>query len=420
MKAARGMWPSLCRPEAFRAAIDKLLRASSRDDDGELAVLQRDRGALARRLAADFAARRWEQRPVARRVVMLDRPRELTALDTVDKVVHSAVGTALTRALEPQLPACLYSYRPRRGSETVVRVVGEALRAYRARGLPIAERGLYVMRFDVEKYGDTVPVGDDSALWPMLERALPGEDPWMIALVQRMVRGDGERTVGAPIGSPMANPILNLYLVDLDVAVAKLATLYVRFGDDCLVVCESAAQADVARAEVDRVLAARRLRLNPAKVIARYWTGCGRPSADGWRGTSHVSYVGADISFGGVVRLKLARRRAFLAELRARVAALAGLLDAPDADGRAGQLCRALVPAFDVSSSFALPELGRVLSQASCRQQLAEIDREIAVVVAGAAAGRSGAAAFRTIAWRRLYELGLPSLVAMRNRPAPR
>ena len=414
------MWSSLSRPPVFRAAIDKLLRAAVRDDDGELAVLQRDGDALARRLAREFAERRWVQQPARRRIAMLDRPRELITLDVVDRVVHAAVGGLLVQWLEPRLPASLYSYRPRRGPGHVVAAVVAALRAERARGRPLRERGLYVMRFDVSKYGDTLPVDAASELWPMLRGELAGVDAWLVDTICAMVRcdGDGEpRDIGVAIGSPIANPVLNLYLVDLDRTLETMARLYVRFGDDCLLACESAAAADAARAEVERVLARKRLRVTRTSRCGDYWNAAGRPGDGDWRGTSHVSYVGADIAFGGTVRLKLARRHELLRAVDERIAGLAKLLDdGADARARAAELCAALRPAFDRASPWVLPELARVVTLASCRRQLAEMDREIAVAVAAAATRRRGAAAFREVAWRELLAIGLPSLVKLRNR----
>ena len=416
------MWHALSRPDVYRAAIDRLIRGAEHGDDGEIALLQRERGELARRLARDMAARRWTQQPVRRGFALLDKRRELVKLDTVDKVVHGAVGAVLSRELERVLPASLYSYRRGRGPGHVVHAVRALLRSYRRRPVPLTERGLFVVRFDVAAYGDSLPVGPDSELWTMLRDALPGEDPWLLDTIAAMIRCDAgaaePRQVGVPTGSPIANPVVNLYLVDLDRELEAIAALYLRFGDDCLVICETAEAAAHARGILEATLARKRLRVNPGKLLARYWNAAGRPGPAGWRGASHVSYVGADIAFSGTVRAKLDRRKACLDAIRARIAAIGGLLgprDGTAARARAAALCASLAPAFDPASALAVPEVAHLMRLSSCRTQLAEMDHAIAIAVAGEATGRRGPAAFRALPWRTLHELGLPSLVRMRN-----
>src|SRR4051812_39003516 len=379
------MWHALSRPDVYRAAIDRLIRGAAHDEDGEISLLQRERGELARRLARDMAARRWTQQPVRRGFALLDKRRELVKLDTVDKVVHGAVAAVLSRQLERVLPDSLYSYRRGRGPRHVVHAVRALLRSYRRRAVPVTERGLFVVRFDVAAYGDSLPVGPDSELWPMLRDALPGEDPWLLDTIAAMIRCDAgaaePRQVGVPTGSPVANPMVNLYLVDLDRGLEAIATLYLRFGDDCLVICETAEAAARARGTLEATLARKRLRVNPAKLLARYWNAAGRPGPAGWRGASHVSYVGSDIAFSGTVRAKLDRRKACLAAIRARVAAIGGLLgpvadpgDGTAARARAAALCASLAPAFDAASALAVPEVAHLMRLSSCRIQLAEID----------------------------------------------
>src|SRR3954454_20758784 len=152
------MWHALSRPDVYRAAIDRLIRGAEHGEDGEIALLQRERGELARRLARDMAARRWTQQPVRRGVALLDKRRELGKLDTGDKVMHGAVGALVSLQLERVLPGSLYSYRRGRGPGHIVRAVRALLRSSRRRALPLTERGLFVVRFDVAEYGDSLPV----------------------------------------------------------------------------------------------------------------------------------------------------------------------------------------------------------------------------------------------------------------------
>jgi hypothetical protein len=50
------------------------------------------------------------------------------------------------------------------------------------------------------------------------------------------------------------------------------------------------------------------------------------------------------------------------------------------------------------------------------REQLRELDRQIARIAASAIAGRRGSRAFRQVSYRQLRAWGLPSLLHARNR----
>lgn len=427
MQPRTSLRDSLSEPAPFRRAIDRLSRSIRDDGDGELAVLRRDRDRVAARLAREFELGTWTQVPVRRKRVVLDKPRDIVDLSLLDRIVHAAVAEQLSLRLDPLLPATLYSYRPGRGQTHAIHAIAEALRAYKARPIPVRERGLFAIRFDITSYGDRIRVDPESELWPALAAAIPHEDPWMLGMLHAMVRcDDPDRRTGVPVGSALANPLTNAYLADLDRELAARALMSARFGDDSVVLCETADAAAAARACIHATIARKELVLSPHKFLQIYWNGAGRGGPDGWPGATHLAYVGVEIEFGGVTRLKAAKRRQLLAAIDRRIANLSRVLtprrprSKDEVHARAAQLCTALRPAFELGSPFALSELPLIYAAASCRAQLAEIDRQIAVAVAGAAARKPGAAAFRSVPWRVLYELGLPSLVKLRNDPSVR
>jgi hypothetical protein len=411
------LWQTLCDPRPFERAIARLVERKPTDRDGELELLQRDGRALAKRLAREMSDRTWRQQPVARHVAVLDKPRLIVTLSAIDRVVHGAVADAIVARIEPQLPGSLYSYRRGRGPKHVQQAIATVLA--RARAAPVMERGVFAVRFDVASYGDSIPIDDTSELWPILDAALPGEDAWMRGLLRALIRCDGETptALGIPNGSPLSTPLLNLYLADLDRALEQQAMLYLRYGDDCMIACATAAAADACAAEVERVLARKRLRANEAKLLRVYWNGAGRPGPGGWRGATHVGYVGTELGFDGVPRAKRSRRRELMTELAERIDHVAGLVDPAAAlPVRAAAMCASLRGMFDPSSAFTVPALASLLALSSDRLQLRELDRAIAIAVASKLTGRTGPSAFRVLPWRELYALGLPSLVALRNR----
>src|SRR5262249_34298012 len=139
-----------------------------------------------------------------------------------------------------------------------------------------------------------------------------------------------------------------------------------------------------------------------------FWNGAGR-AAGSVAGTTHIAFLGCRIAFEGTVGLPRAKLRAILQDLRARArraAALAGPAEVCAA------LARALDPRAPSATAYA-PWLRGVVND---RRQLGEIDHELCRAVASAVTGRPAPRAFRELPPRALRALGLPSLVAERNR----
>jgi len=224
-------------------------------------------------------------------------------------------------------------------------------------------------------------------------------------------------TCGVPNGSALSNPLINLYLADVDTLLEQRALTAVRYGDDVGAVFATADEAEAALSEVLAVLARKGLGLRQEKLARLYWTGSGRrPEIGGWSPARHVTMCGLDVAFNGGDRVKTARRRALLADLFTRLRNSSRLLPVEVPEVRAKLLCEAASVVLDPRSPLALPGFAPFLRNTSCRVQLREMDRMIAIEVAGLAANARGPRAFRQVAWRRLYDLGLPSLTVLRNR----
>ena len=271
----------LTQPAIYCEAIARASEAYefTRPDDSVL--LSRDTMAIAKQLARTLADGTYVHGPATRRLVMLDKLRSLVQLTTLDRVMHSAVALLLGRAFEPKYSDDLYSYRPRRGRVDIADRIRELVTQHRERHANVLQRGLWVLRFDVKSYTDTIPIGDDSELWPMLTRWLPDEPPWVIELIRTLTRcaaTDEFATCGTPTGSPMCNIFFNLYLADFDEEIRDRCALYVRFGDDATIIGDSADAVDAAYRTLTAAIARKRLRLNEAKLARIYWNGAARPS----------------------------------------------------------------------------------------------------------------------------------------------
>src|SRR5262249_16241217 len=124
------------------------------------------------------------------------------------------------------------------------------------------------------------------------------------------------------LGSPLATPILNLYLHELDQKLDDLAGgFYGRFGDDLLF---AHVDPDVVRKAMQLIgefLSRHELELHAGKQRLLFFNGAGRPSAV-WpetRGAYSVTFLGCEIRFDGTIALPNDKWRSVLSDVRARI-----------------------------------------------------------------------------------------------------
>jgi hypothetical protein len=410
----------LADPASYAPSIARTEHALRHADPASAALLRRHGGELARRLADEVGRGAYVPAPAARRVVRFDKPRSVVQLTPVERVVHGTVARLVSAAFEPRYADGLCSYRPGRGPSAVLERLATAAAAHRAAVVEPRARGLWVLRGDVASFGDSVPIDEASPLWTTVRAWLPDEPAWVPALVQALGRCGRDDTFdahGLPTGSAICIPLINAHLDTLDRAMGATARAYARYGDDLVVAFDEPAAAERGLAQVHALVADRGVALSPAKQQQLYWTAVGRPAArPGWRGTPWITVVGFDVGFDGRRRLKRARRRELVAAARTRLRAAAALLPPSPVEARIGPLAAAAAALLDPRSPLALPGLAPALAAIDCREQLAELDRELALELAGVIAGVRGPRALRVVRWRALHDAGLPSLTAARNR----
>jgi RNA-directed DNA polymerase len=172
------------------------------------------------------------------------------------------VQTALRLVLEPIFDATFaphsYGFRPQRSAKQALRRVVQLLRAgYR-----------YVVDADLQAYFDSIPHA------PLRARVQAKvSDSRVLALVdaflqQPIFEGLTQWTVdeGTPQGAVVSPLLANLYLDPLDHAVAGAGYEMVRYADDFVILCRTAAEAEQGLALVQRWTAAAGLRLHPTKT----------------------------------------------------------------------------------------------------------------------------------------------------------
>ena len=396
-----------------------------RQSNVSLASIVMNRGKAARLIAREVAEGRYELEPGELRTIRArHKLREVFSCRLTDLIVHGVVADIVTEAVDPRLSKRVFSYRKGLSWLTPIAELAAFVRAERCKHADPRARGVYVLRRDVDSYTDSIPIGRDSPLWPMLEAELGPLPPLFEQVVRvEMQVPDGGiacRIKGLPMGQPISSIVANLYLSDMDRALESIpGGFYARYGDDFLFAHADPKVTREAEAVIDRTLDALWLTVNEKKRRTLYLTPPGRPS-DHWpqaRGTSAVPFLGTRIAADGTIGLDEKKVRALLRELDRRATSTVRTMRGADRDRIGRAVCevvnRALDPRSALTQSRSAIALRRVVTD---RLQLEQLDYLIARIVLRAVSRRRDARAFREIPYAKLrHDWGLQSLVVARN-----
>jgi len=157
--------------------------------------------------------------------------RQLGIPTVVDRVIQQAIAQILSPIYEPLLSNNSYGFRPKRSAHDALK----QCQTYITAGYK------YAVDMDLEKYFDTVC---HSKLIEVLSRTV--KDSRVISLIHRYMNAGViekgqfvETNIGVPQGGPLSPLLSNIMLNELDRELERRGHKFVRYADDCMIVCKS-------------------------------------------------------------------------------------------------------------------------------------------------------------------------------------
>jgi RNA-directed DNA polymerase len=261
-----GKWFSLIdkvyRPATLRSAWQQVLMNRGAAGVDRVSV-ERFAGQLDRylgELGQELESGRYRPQPVRRvEIAKADGKLRPLGIPTVrDRVAQAAVKRVIEPIFEQMFAPTSFGFRPGRSCKDALREVDRLLQAGHT----------HVVDADLKGYFDSIPhdrLKQRLAAHISDGRLLALLDGWIEQdVVQELKRWTP--TSGTPQGAVISPLLANLYLHDLDLKLAGLGLSMVRYADDFVILCPSAAEATHALAVVRAWVATEGLQLHPDKT----------------------------------------------------------------------------------------------------------------------------------------------------------
>ena len=351
------------------------------------------------------------------REITPNKKRIIAIFPLTERILHGVVAEVLSSWVDQALPSSLYSYRRGIGPRAAIDYAANYVTSARAGAARSgAKPDIFVLRRDVKNFGPSIPIHTHSSLWPLLQRLLltAGHNADIAAdavqTVQELLAG----CATMPVGSALVPLLSNVYLADFDRSCAGLFPCYLRFGDDILAMTTSAKAGRDGASAMSEALLPLALEFGATKSLNLVLHPAGVGS-DGFQGTAFCEYLGFSLRWDGYASPSQKHMKRFWQAIDAVLRLPAAKYYTRDNKTLARFFCLTLRRCLSPHES-PYPEIPRVLEVIDDRRDLKRIDFEVALRVAQRSTGVRGNRAFRHLSYRTLQDLGLPSLVMLKNR----
>ncbi len=356
----------------------------------------------------------------------------LLSYPITDRIVIGALYQAILPESIPTFHETLYSFIKGKSNYLATKAICNLLRKT-SQADPKGHLDLFILKTDISDYTNSIPLSPNASIWGKLKSLISCSDPshdisqYLWELITSTVRpsyytSEGHLTqncIGVAYGTQMTTLIANLYLSNLDHDLSLIKDLFhVRYGDDIILIHKNAETLKSAYRKLRDYVKQHRLSIHPEKNQWIYLTKAGRPCTidPSFVGQHQFNYLGFSVQANGSLRLKKQFTHQFMKKIHARIRSAAHLTQQLSMDERGGAICSAVMQAMTYHNPFNIDDLHRYSSQHDDRQQLKQMDRQIALWVAQASCGIYKQSAFRIVPYKKIRsEWGLPSLCHIRN-----
>ena len=366
-------------------------------------------------------------KPLTLKIITLDKPRELIEMPLEAHLIHGLIRQILKPSIESRHSLHAHSFIKGRSVKTAFEQIQKQLKHYRKKTKQ-KNRALFVLRADIKKCGESIPIHPRSRIWTLLTQICPDTRIFSREEFQKLLTqclrpdlewkgtpGAFQLRYGIPTGSPLQPLMLNLYLGEIDryfethLSENQFA-MYSRYGDDFFFAHPDEAKFIEIKDGFLRLVTDLELEIRPEKIKSFRWSG------SGFQGRSRVEFLGYELCFNGTLRINREKQNLLAGFLRHLVRRCFTVMKDHPLEDRVEATRSLLERALGFTRRSRHPYVDKLLGLGNDRGQLQEIDHTISLAMAEVISGKSGVRAYRKVRKRELYRTHrIPSMVGRRN-----